>query len=59
MADKLEAEFGGKSKFEVAYTVAFNIITKIEKKSLGDVTRKHYLQTISDAIHALEGCNFE
>jgi hypothetical protein len=59
MADKLEAEFGGKSKYEVAHTLAFNIITKIEKKALSDVTRNHYLQTVSDSIHALEGYNFD
>lgn len=59
MADKIEAEFGGRSKYEVAHTVAINIITKIEKKNLSDVTRKHYLQTISEAILAMQGYNFE
>jgi hypothetical protein len=59
MADKLEAEFGGKSKYEVAHTIAFNIITKIEKKNLSDVTRGHYLQAISEAVKALQGYNFE
>jgi hypothetical protein len=55
MADKLEVEVTGKSKYEVAHNVAINILTILEKKKLSDVTRKEYLHTVADAIDALHG----
>lgn len=53
MADNVNVELGGKSKYEVAHTIAVQIITVIEKKKLGDVSRQHYLHTVADAIDAL------
>ena len=55
MADKIEVEVSGKSKFEVAHLIAFNIITLIEGKNLKDVSRDHYLKTVSQAVQALQG----
>jgi hypothetical protein len=52
MAEKLEAEFGGQSKYEVAHRIAINIL-KAEGKDLKD--RKLYLNTIAQAIVALSG----
>lgn len=55
MADKVEVEVVGKSKYETAHQMALNIITVVEKKKLGEVSRDHYLKAVSDSIHALSG----
>jgi hypothetical protein len=53
MADKLEVEVTGQSKYEVAHKMAINILTHMEKKKLSDVTRKEYLTAVAQAINAL------
>jgi hypothetical protein len=54
-ADKIEVEVTGKSKYEVAHQIAFNILTVIEKKKLEQVSRTDYLNAVADAIRALGG----
>ncbi|MCK1706132.1 hypothetical protein IVA86_33205 [Bradyrhizobium sp. 146] len=53
MAEKVTVDLGGKSKYEVAHTIALQIITVVEGKNLADVSRQHYLHAIADAIDAL------
>jgi hypothetical protein len=53
VADKIEVEVTGKSKYEVAHQMAFNILTVIEKKKLSEITRKEYLTAVSQSIDAL------
>ncbi|WP_316398500.1 hypothetical protein [Bradyrhizobium sp. 33ap4] len=55
MPENVNVELGGKSRHEVAYKMAFDIITKIEKKSLSDVTTEHYLATVRNSGRALSG----
>lgn len=55
MTEKLEVEVVGKSKYETAHQMAFNIITVIEKKKLSDVSREDYLKAVSLSIQALQG----
>lgn len=55
MAEKVHVDLGGKSKYEVAHTLALQIITVIEGKNLADVSRQHYLHAVADAIDALAG----
>ena len=52
MADKVEAEIGGQSKYEVAHRIAVNIM-KAEGKDFKD--RKYYLNAVAQAIRALNG----
>jgi hypothetical protein len=52
MANKLEVQVTGQSKYEVAHLVATNIL-RGEKKDPSD--RKAYLNAIVDAIDALSG----
>jgi hypothetical protein len=54
MAEKLEAEFGGQSKYEVAHRMAMNAL-KAEGKDLKD--RKVYFNAVAEAIRALAGAN--
>ena len=58
MADKIDVEVTGKSKYEVAHTIAHNIITIVEKKKLSETSRKEYLNAVSEAIDALRGVRF-
>jgi hypothetical protein len=53
MAEKLEAEFGGQSKYEVAHRIAINILRAEGKDDLKD--RKLYLNAVAQAIKALSG----
>jgi hypothetical protein len=55
MAENVQVEIGGQSKYEVAHRIAINIIKEIEKKQLRDVTRQQYLHAVADAIDALQG----
>ena len=55
MAEKIEVEVTGRSKYEIAHQMAFNILTIIEKKKLSDVTRKEYLTAVANSIDALNG----
>jgi hypothetical protein len=55
MADKITVEMGGQSKYQVAHQIANNIITVIDKKSIGQVTRVEYLSCVAEAIKALDG----
>jgi hypothetical protein len=53
VADKLDVQVTGKSKYEVAHEMAINILTVMEKKKYADITRKEYLTAVSQAIDAL------
>jgi hypothetical protein len=55
MADKVEVEVGGASKYEIAHLMALNILTVIEKKKLADVPRADYLKAVSLSVQALQG----
>jgi len=54
VADKLDVEVTGKSKFQVAEEMARYILFSIEKKS-GNVTRKEYLKAVEQSIYVLGG----
>ena len=53
MADKVNVELGGKSKYEVAVRMAHEILFSYEKKST--TTRQEYLKTVWECIHVLNG----
>lgn len=55
MTEKVEVEMGGQSKYQIAHVIALNIIHQIQQKKLAQVTRKEYLQAVSDAIVVLNG----
>ncbi|SRR5579871_599447 len=55
MADHIDVDVTGKSKFEVAEEMAYHILINMEKKSWETVTREEYLQLIADCIDALSG----
>lgn len=55
MADKIDVEVTGKSKYEIAHLIALNIFHSIEKKKMGEISRKDYLNAVADAIDALHG----
>ena len=46
-------EVTGKSKYEIAHLIAINILHAKDKKIGADP--KEYLNTVADAIHALQG----
>jgi hypothetical protein len=54
MADKLDLEVTGKSKYEVAHQMASQILFSIEKKKWDNVTRTEYLRAHYDAMRVLE-----
>ena len=54
MADKVEVEVTGQSKYEVAHRIAINILTA-ENGSVMKSGRKAYLTTVVEAIDALSG----
>jgi hypothetical protein len=58
MADKLDVQVTGRSKYEVAHQMAINILEVIGKKKLNEVSRKDYLNAVSEAIDALAGVRF-
>jgi hypothetical protein len=55
MAEKIDVQVTGKSKYEVAHLMAVQILTVIEKKKLEQVTRQEYLNAHADASDALGG----
>ncbi|SIO06458.1 hypothetical protein SAMN05443247_01731 [Bradyrhizobium erythrophlei] len=56
MADEIDVEVTGKSKFEVAQGMAFDILFRIEKKNGWEsVSRADYLNAVVDSIYALGG----
>lgn len=54
MAERLDVEVTGKSKFQVAEEMARYILFSIEKKS-GNVTRKEYLKAVEQSLYVLSG----
>ena len=52
MADKLDVQVTGKSKYEVAHQMAINII-RAESKDVKE--RKAYFNAVAEAIDALSG----
>jgi hypothetical protein len=55
MADPIDVDVTGKSKFEVAEEMAHHILMNMEKKSWETVTREEYLHLIADCIDVLSG----
>jgi hypothetical protein len=55
MADPIDVDVTGKSKFEVAEEMAHHILINMEKKSWETVTREEYLHLIADCIDVLSG----
>jgi hypothetical protein len=55
MADKIEVEVTGRSKYEIAHLMAMNVLRDCEKKQLSAITRKDYFNAVADAIDALAG----
>ena len=54
MAEKLNVEVTGKSKYEVAHQMATEILFSIEGKNWSNITRKDYLKAHYDALRVLE-----
>jgi hypothetical protein len=54
MAETINVEVTGKSKYEVAHLIAHNILVG-EHGTLKTAGRKAYLTTIVDAMEALSG----
>ena len=56
MADKIDVDVTGKSKYEVAQAMAIDILFRIEKKTDWDkFNRKDYLHAVAEAMDALHG----
>jgi len=53
MADKITAELGGKSKYEVAEQMAQNILFNFENNR--SATRQQYLMAVYESINVLDG----
>lgn len=53
MAEKIE--IGGKSKYEVAHSMAEIVLRSFEKKDNQSISRNEYLQTVAQCVRALEG----
>jgi hypothetical protein len=58
VAEKIEVDMTGRSKYDIAHLMAVQILTVIEKKKLEQVTRQEYLNAHGDAIMALNGVHF-
>ncbi|WP_068013222.1 hypothetical protein [Rhodoplanes sp. Z2-YC6860] len=59
MADKVEVEIGGQSKYEVAHRMAHNILQKEHPQGGWLTDRKTYFNAVADAIHALSGSHLK
>ena len=57
MAEQIDVEVTGKSKYEIAHQIALNI-WHAQQKKVGD-DPKEYLNTVVDAIDALGGIRKE
>lgn len=55
MADKIDVDVTGKSKYEVAADMARLILITIEDKNWKDISRKDYLAAVAQSIDALGG----
>jgi hypothetical protein len=55
MADKLDVKVTGKSIFQVAHEMAYQLLTHVEDKNLKGVGRKAYLQAHYDCLMVLHG----
>ncbi len=53
MADKLDVEVTGKSKFQVAEEMARYILHSIERKQ--SITRNDYLKAVEQSLYVLSG----
>lgn len=54
VAEKIDVEVTGKSKYEVAHQMAVQILTAIEKKKWEQVSRQEYLEAHSQAVAGLD-----
>ncbi len=55
MADTIDVNTIGRSKFEIAEGMARTILITIEHKNLKDCSREDYLQAVYQSIDALNG----
>jgi hypothetical protein len=55
VAEKIEVDVTGRSKYEIAHLMAVQILTVLEKKKLEQATRQEYLNAHAEAIIALNG----
>ena len=55
MADKVDVEVTGKSKYEVAHEMAMQILLTVESRKWGSFNRADYLKAHYDALMVLEG----
>jgi hypothetical protein len=56
MADKIDVDVTGKSKYEVAQGMAYDILFRIEEKNgWKAASRTEYLNAVVDSIQALSG----
>ncbi|KYK47670.1 hypothetical protein A1D31_30100 [Bradyrhizobium liaoningense] len=55
LADKVNVELGGKSKYEVARQMADTILFSIEGKRMDGITRKEFLKAVEDCMTVLNG----
>jgi len=55
MAEKVNVEIGGKSKYEVAKQMAEFIFDLEGNASMRGVTRQQYLRAVSECMNVLEG----
>jgi hypothetical protein len=53
MAEKVNVEIGGRSKYEMAIQMADTILLTIEKKKLSEVSRQQYLEAVYQSIVVL------
>lgn len=55
MADKIDVDVTGKSKYEVAQMMAIQILFSVEGKDWKTMKRADYLNAVADSIEALSG----
>jgi hypothetical protein len=54
MTEKLEVQFTGRSKYEVATMMADKILITLENKTNDKISRKEYLATVAECIAVLD-----
>lgn len=55
MSDKPVVHIGENSPEHVAYELTQRIFTRIEQRNYEDITRKEFLDTYAECLHAVRG----